>query len=213
MPCSSLLCLTLALSVIFVAIGGTEHSLQTCNESRHLRMEFPKTNIMINDKYIIQSNVESNGNEHVLLKECCFDAYEFEIDQNSGNAKGRLYDHLSFWQGIQANGFVLDVIENGYSMPFIETPPTMLQPASVARGDSQRVFCLVDKYLIVILSWANCTTTQCIICQLLSSGFRHKVVKRWVAGSLQARDIHFHVESFTPFLTALQSPYKWNNKH
>ena len=72
---------------------------------------------MINDKYIIQSNVESNGNEHVLLKECCFDAYEFEIDQNSGNAKGRLYDHLSFWQGIQANGVVLDVIENGYYMP------------------------------------------------------------------------------------------------
>ena len=86
----------------------------------------PSSNV-INDKYINHSNVESNDNEHVSLKECCFDAYEFEMDQNSGNVKGRLHNHLSFWKDIQANGFLLDVIENGYSIPFIETPPKMFR--------------------------------------------------------------------------------------
>ena len=41
-----------------------------------------------------------NDNEHASLKECCFDAFEFEMDQNSGNVKGRLHDHLSLWQGM-----------------------------------------------------------------------------------------------------------------
>ena len=133
---SSLLQLTLALAVIFVAIGGTEHSLQTSAlraTSRDTgggnapRLTSSPSSSVINDKYINHSNVESNDNEHVSLKECCFDAYEFEIDQNSGNVKGTLHDHLSFWQGIQANGYVLDVIENGYSIPFIETLPKMFR--------------------------------------------------------------------------------------
>ena len=103
-----------------MAIVGTEDSLQTSAlraTSRDTeggnapRPTSSPSSSVIYDKYINHSNVESNNNEHVSLKGCCFDAYEFEMDQNSGNVKGRLHDHLSFWKDIQANGFVLDVIK------------------------------------------------------------------------------------------------------
>ena len=126
---SSLLRLTLALAVIFVAIGGTEHSLLTSALRATSRDteggNAPRPTSSPNS--INHSNVESNNNEHVSLKGCCFDAYEFEMDQNSGNVKGRLHDHLSFCKDIQANGFVLDVIENGYSIPFIEPAHKMFR--------------------------------------------------------------------------------------
>ena len=38
--------------------------------------------------------------------------------------KGRLRDHLSFWHGINANRWVTSTIRDGYTLPFVELPPT-----------------------------------------------------------------------------------------
>jgi len=46
--------------------------------------------------------------------------YNDESDKN--NVKGRLRKRLKVWKDIGANKFILDVIENGYKLPFISTP-------------------------------------------------------------------------------------------
>ena len=37
--------------------------------------------------------------------------------------KGRLKDHLSFWHTIKANQWVISIIRDGYTLPFVELPP------------------------------------------------------------------------------------------
>ena len=41
---------------------------------------------------------------------------------NNQTVKGSLRRHLDFWRNINSNQYVLDVIENGYSLPFITMP-------------------------------------------------------------------------------------------
>ena len=59
--------------------------------------------------------------------------HEFELDTNptvlssatsinSTIVYGRLFDHIEKWRAIGSNNFVLDIIENGYSLPFTSIP-------------------------------------------------------------------------------------------
>ena len=66
---------------------------------------------------IIQSDcVNENCNDYT-------DYFEFEQGQKNINVKGRLKKHLQFWKDIGANSYILSVIETGYKIPFITTPP------------------------------------------------------------------------------------------
>ena len=53
------------------------------------------------------------------------DFFEYEENAQSIEIKvaGRLKNHAKFWMDIQANSFVRDIIENGYVIPFYNTPP------------------------------------------------------------------------------------------
>jgi hypothetical protein len=50
------------------------------------------------------------------------EAVNFVVDTS---VVGRLTSCLPFWRGtLKANQFVLDIIEHGYTIPFIEEPPS-----------------------------------------------------------------------------------------
>ncbi|VDI40303.1 Hypothetical predicted protein [Mytilus galloprovincialis] len=53
------------------------------------------------------------------------DSFEYEKSFQSASVKGRLKEHFNYWQDIDTNTFVLDIIKNGYSIPFITSPPVM----------------------------------------------------------------------------------------
>lgn len=50
------------------------------------------------------------------------DFYEYEQGQKNILVKDRLKKHLSFWREIGSNDFVIDVIQNGYKVPFYSMP-------------------------------------------------------------------------------------------
>ena len=52
------------------------------------------------------------------------DKYDFACDDISDNVsvKGSLKRNIAFWKSIDTNEFILDVIENGYRLPFISEP-------------------------------------------------------------------------------------------
>lgn len=51
-----------------------------------------------------------------------YDIFEYEGNDPPPKLKGRLKAHLSYWESINANSFVIDNINNGYRIPFKETP-------------------------------------------------------------------------------------------
>jgi hypothetical protein len=48
--------------------------------------------------------------------------FEYEQDVSPPVLKGRLRARCSFWESINTNSFVLDIIKHGYRIPFINTP-------------------------------------------------------------------------------------------
>ena len=61
------------------------------------------------------SNVEVNVDSFV----------NFELIERHSAVKvrGRLKDHVQFWRAIGANQWVLQIIEQGYCLPFLSIPP------------------------------------------------------------------------------------------
>ena len=49
-------------------------------------------------------------------------SYEYDVSAHGSNVKGRLKTRTMFWKDIKASPFVLDILENGYSIPFISIP-------------------------------------------------------------------------------------------
>ena len=47
---------------------------------------------------------------------------EFVENSRAKKVKGRLWQHVEFWQSIGASQFVLDTISRGYIVPFSTTP-------------------------------------------------------------------------------------------
>ena len=64
--------------------------------------------------------------------------YEYEQGTADIIVKGRLFDSYDFWKEINAYPFILDVIKNGYKIPFYSTPPSVFLPnnrSSLNHGD------------------------------------------------------------------------------
>ena len=56
------------------------------------------------------------------------DIYRRDWEVSTGNdetvmVKGRLREHSQYWRDIGCNKTILDVIENGYRIPFLDNPP------------------------------------------------------------------------------------------
>ena len=70
--------------------------------------------------------IEVKYNLNSYSEACCKDSVErLGSDDSTGpirNVKGSLRRNIDFWRSINAYESVLDVIENGYKVPFIETP-------------------------------------------------------------------------------------------
>ena len=127
----------LILTVIFVATGSNapwqnpptsvsgvirpatgEGSAQGSRTSQpHLSSNPSSDDGAINDKYFDHFDLTHEFSSEIL----CTRSYEFK--NSSDNVKGSLRAHLPFWKGIKANSFVIDIIENVYSIPFISRPP------------------------------------------------------------------------------------------
>ena len=50
--------------------------------------------------------------------------FEYEEGQREIIVKSRLKNHIQFWKDIQAYDYILNVIQNGYRIPFFTTPPS-----------------------------------------------------------------------------------------
>ena len=48
--------------------------------------------------------------------------FEYEHDYVEQSVKGSLKSHVKFWQDINTSDYILDVINNGYCIPFVTTP-------------------------------------------------------------------------------------------
>ena len=85
----------------------------------------------------LQESPISDSDELCEVTECCVDNYEFEneginVSNSPGNPKGNLKKHLSFWREIGTSQFILNVIEEGYRLPFTSIP----QPAILKNNRS-----------------------------------------------------------------------------
>ena len=110
-----------ALDAIKPAIGGGNapgpeicRPVQPDNSSKGVSDAY-----RVNDKYF--DNLDSMHDS--LQIDDLTESESFEFESTCDNVKGRLKAHFSFWHDIQASPFVLNVIQNGYSIPFISKPP------------------------------------------------------------------------------------------
>ena len=56
------------------------------------------------------------------------EVFEFEQDAAPPPLKGRLKNHVTFWESINANRFIVEVIKSGYRIPLINTPVSRYFP-------------------------------------------------------------------------------------
>ena len=77
------------------------------------------------------------------------DCYEFGSSDKIVNAKGKLRENVGFYQSIGALDFVLSIIRNGYRLPFVNFPESVILPNNRSvRGHSS----FVDEALLELLS-------------------------------------------------------------
>ena len=74
-------------------------------------------------RIIFSPNVDQN-----MYEQCTFEQCEYEHTQANDNInnklkiKGNLKRHIEYWYEIGANNIVLDIINNGYRIPFTCLP-------------------------------------------------------------------------------------------
>ena len=81
----------------------------------------------------------------VEVKEC----YEFGSRDKIVNVKGNLRENVSFYQSIGAPDFVLSIIRNGYRLPFVNFPESVILPNNRSARDHSS---FVDEALLELLS-------------------------------------------------------------
>lgn len=77
------------------------------------------------NNYVLPTNMDEV--EHCSVDLDCVELDHFVYVENVDLAcatpvKGRLREHLAFWKDIGANKWVLDVLRDGYSLPFMSLP-------------------------------------------------------------------------------------------
>ena len=67
----------------------------------------------------------------------CLHEQYFEIQENdfltsSSNVKGRLAENIEFWRNIGANPEIVNILQEGYKIPFFESPPELFSKNNVS---------------------------------------------------------------------------------
>ena len=75
--------------------------------------------------------------------------YEFGPSDKIVNVKGKLRENVSFYQSVGAPDFVLNVIRNGYRLPFADFPDSVILPNNRSARDHSS---FVDEALLGLLS-------------------------------------------------------------
>ena len=75
--------------------------------------------------------------------------YEFASSDRIVNVKGKLRENVSFYQSIGAPDFALNVIRNGYRLPFLNFPDSVILPNNRSARDYSS---FVDEALLELLS-------------------------------------------------------------
>ena len=116
----------LASSAGSLAIGRSRVQQEGVKDFRQPSKLQEATNVINKVKYDL--SVESsdfNSLSNQVLPDVVLEFADYE--QNDGNCgirvSGRLKSHASFWREIGAPDFVLETIENGYTIPFFDIPP------------------------------------------------------------------------------------------
>ena len=137
----------------------------------------------INDKYFdtLDSDFQFDTEMNSLTS--------FELETEANNVKGRLRSHLSFWQFIEASPFVLEIIEHGYSIPFVSKPPRKFNKnnrSALENSDfvSEAVSDLLNKGCIALVS--ECPE----VVSPLSVAFNRSGKKRLI---LDLHEVNLHV--------------------
>ena len=90
----------------------------------------PSTDISNSDLKVViptaSENLEpiSNNDELIEVTEIYYENFEYEV-RKLENIKGNLKRNISFWRTIGTSRFILDVIEQGYKLPFRNLPETV----------------------------------------------------------------------------------------
>ncbi|KAK3099945.1 hypothetical protein FSP39_012245 [Pinctada imbricata] len=98
-----------------------EVSAPSTHNKRRQEAPVPRQNLTdsVKDKYSLPVS-DCNQVIDVTLTD---DYYEYEQGEAEIIVKGRLKSHVSFWIQIGSYDNILDVIRNGYKIPFFTTPP------------------------------------------------------------------------------------------
>ena len=75
--------------------------------------------------------------------------HEFGSSDKIVNVKGKLRENVSFYQSIGAPDFVLSIIRNGYKLPFVNFPESVILPNNRSARDHSS---FVDEALLELLS-------------------------------------------------------------
>ena len=92
---------------------------------QNLTREQPQDNEDLNDKYCFDHHDNDILDTIEHLDTFQLNSFEYEQLSSKTYVKGRLKENIDYWKNIETNSFVLDIIENGYAIPFITTPSVM----------------------------------------------------------------------------------------
>ena len=121
-----------------------------CGSSRHYRRDCPLTdredsadynydsklsihfdqvrNNDLNECVDSENRPQCSDEQYINVDEACdyimhnADMFDYEKCKTTLSVKGRLKKDIKFWQDINSNSYILDVIENGYRIPFLTEP-------------------------------------------------------------------------------------------
>ena len=124
---------------------------------------------------------------------------------SSLKVKGRLRAHIQFWKDIEASDFIIDTIQEGYKIPFRESPnPAIFSNNSSAFDNWQFVFDSITQLLITDRI-VQVEEHDLIVCSLLSVATQPGGKQRLI---LDLRYVNNHVYKqtikFEDWRTALQ---------
>ena len=118
------------------------------------------------DRSILGEEKEDREHQQVLLrdnqdKDLFVDSlvevkeyFELGSSDKIVNVKGKLRENVSFYQSIGAPDFVLNVIRNGYRLPFVNFPDSVILPNNRSARDHRS---FVDEALLKLLSSGRVT--------------------------------------------------------
>ena len=93
----------------------------SCRQSDQLPVAEQQVPVARQTTLLLRTIAIENKFKDVLQVRCNFT----EVKTDDINVKGRLREHLTFWEEIGTSEMILPVISQGYKIPFIRIPPAM----------------------------------------------------------------------------------------